>query len=69
VNIYEFKTVIKDRKTDQIIAENIKISLDNNWFMGFISNLTSSKGSWSVCGNDLNLEILKTILKPKKEEK
>ena len=68
VNIYEYKTVVRDRNTNQIIAENLRYALDNNWFLGSIRNITSSKGMWSSCGNHKDLELLKKTLKTKKEE-
>ncbi|MGE3613669.1 MAG: hypothetical protein AB7G20_09375 [Sulfurimonas sp.] len=69
VNIYEYKTVIKDRKTNQVIADNVKYVLDNNWFMGFVQNNISSRGSWSSCGNDMSMDMLRETLKIKTEER
>ena len=66
IGISEGIIAIRDRKTDKNISESISFYLDNNWFVGFIRNITSTKGIWSSCGVVKNM--LRKTLKSKQEK-
>ena len=67
VGISMYIVVIKDKINNKIIAKNISYRLSNNWFLGFLRNITISKGKWASCGGKKSM--LNETLKIKKEER